>query len=274
MKSSVPYEFEMRSIDSLKPHPLNSKAFDEVEDDDFEALVRDIDARGLQNEPDILPEGDLILAGHRRIRACGRLGHQEIRCRVRYDMAGATDADIVVALINDNLHRRQLSKLGIARALRARMQALDAEQGNSYSSTMDLIGPLASALNVSERNARRYLRALTTPQAVQHALEQGALPLVLADKVAGLPAKLQQQVATRIERGESAKTVVASVLNKPKGGSAAGKEQVVPVGQLIIGAEAWTKEIVAGKWLPPSQRLALTKSTKGLLEALKTARRA
>lgn len=267
MNNSVSYQFETRLIDSLKPHPLNGEAFDVVEDDDFKLLMKDINDRGLQIEPDVLPDGDLIITGHRRIEACRRLGHTEIRCRVRYDLADATPAEIAIALINDNLHRRQLSNLGIARALWVRMEAVAGDKG-CYSKLNNLIGPLASALRTSERNARRYLRVLKTPLEVQHAMDNGALSLVLADKVAGLSAKVQKEIGTRIASGESAKAVVSAFINKSKGKSAADKDQTVPVGQLIEGADAWTKAIATGKWIPPKQRQALARSTKALIGAL------
>jgi ParB-like chromosome segregation protein Spo0J len=267
------YRIENRDIDSLQPHPLNAQAFDEVDDDDFEALVADIDERGMQNMPDILPDSDWILAGHRRIRAYRQLGHKEILCRMRYDLVGATQAEIAVALINDNLHRRQLSSLGVARALLARMDAVNLDAG-CYGKDTDLVQPLARILKTSERNARRYLRALKTPMAVQNALESGALSLILADKVAGLSAGKQRQLTKKIDSGMPVKVAVMAVLNNGKKATASEAEPPQSLAQLIAGANAWADAINGGKWIAPQQKQALRKALQGLGKAVKAQQQA
>lgn len=263
---SESFTYEMRKIDSLKAHPLNAEAFNDV-DDDFKALMADIGAHGLQNEPHVLPNGDLILAGHRRIEACRQLGHTEIRCRIRHDLADASPGKIAAVLINDNLHRRHLSKLGIARAISAKARALC--KGLGYrNARKDTIASLARMLGISERNARRYLRALKTPMAVQNALDGGALSLILADKVAGLSAEKQRRIAKKIDNGASAKAAVTAVLNEGRRKADSPAEPPLTIPQIVAGTKAWVSAVNKGNRISPKQRQALGHAFQALNGAL------
>jgi hypothetical protein len=80
-------------------HPL-AQIFPEIEGPAFDALVKDIEARG-QQEPALLYDGDKILDGKNRYRACEQLGI-ELKTR-RY---GGDDP--IGFVLSANLHRRHL----------------------------------------------------------------------------------------------------------------------------------------------------------------------
>ncbi len=113
-KSRRKRRIENRPVESLKPHASQPKLFGDLSDAELQRLADDIKKNGLRNAVEILADGTVI-AGHQRIRATKRLGRSEIRCWIRDDLERQGEAAIVARLIEDNMNRRQLSRLGVAR---------------------------------------------------------------------------------------------------------------------------------------------------------------
>lgn len=84
---------------SYSQHPL-SAAFPSMSDEDFQALVDDIDNNG-QREPVMIFEG-MILDGWHRYRACTSLGMEVTKFEFKGD-------DPVSFVMSSNLHRRHLT---------------------------------------------------------------------------------------------------------------------------------------------------------------------
>ncbi len=149
-----------------------------------------------------MPDG-VIIAGHKRVAAAKSLGWAEVAAWVRDDLVG-DDAAVERRLVEDNLTRRQLGPLAMARCYKA-LKVLERTSKSARltdSESKELRDQLGKRLNCSGRTLDRYLRVLDhTPQVVQDAVESGALPLTLAEKVASLNNARREQIAKRSAKG-------------------------------------------------------------------------
>ncbi len=204
-------------IAELKPHPKQAEMFLDLPEHELQRLAENIDKNGLENPPEILPDGTLI-KGHQRVRAAQSLGWTEIEVIVRHDLAEQGEAAVEEAFICDNLDRRQLQPIEIARCYR-RLKVLERKSvwGLSQKEKGDLRDQLAKRFGVSGRTLDRYVRVLDTPQAVQDAAARNELPMIMAEQVAGLDRADREAIAMRIQNGEPPKTVVREYLHKGDG---------------------------------------------------------
>lgn len=205
-------------LSRLKENPLQKRYFGDVSAYDLKALAANIAVRGLKQPIEALPDGT-ILNGHMRLRALRLNGATEAAVLVRYDLADADEATREWVFIEENLLRRQLDPLAKARAvlglfLAEKRKSRSRLFGRDEAEARDRVG---QAIGMSGRNLNRYFAVLAAPTEVQEALRSGALPLVVAARVAGLPAGVQQQIARQIGAGEPARAVVGEHLPESDG---------------------------------------------------------
>jgi ParB family chromosome partitioning protein len=206
---------EKWKLADLKPHPRQAGLFHEAQHDPGDkGLADDMRLNGLQCPVEILPDGT-ILCGHRRTRVAQALGWDEIGVWVRDDLA-ANPAAAELRLIEDNLNRRHLGPLELARCYQRlsdlardipRAERRECQKG-------DVRDVIAQKLGGSGRNLDRYLKVLGAPPAVQRAVEAKELSIQEGGAVAVMPKEVKEEVARRIEAGENPKDVVKGVLPK------------------------------------------------------------
>lgn len=200
-------------IDKLKPHPKQSACFPDPPESEIKELAEQI-RNGLDHPIEILPDGTII-CGHRRTLAARLLGWEEIDVLVRHDLEEAGDAAIEARLIEDNLFRRQLDELQIARCcLRLKELAAKADGHELFAFEKgDLRDAIGKKLGMSGRNLSRLLRIVEhTPQAVQDAVSAKKLAMTKAEQVAGLPLDVRDQIAEEISNGAEPEEVVSNFL--------------------------------------------------------------
>ena len=208
-------QYETRPIASLQPHPAQAEIFNDLSEVELQLLAKDIDANGLRYLPEILPDGTII-AGHQRVRALQLLGRAEVRCWVRDDLDRLGENAIEERLISDNLNRRQLSPLAVARCY---LRLRELERDGYYSeqdSQGDLRDHLAQRFQVDGRTLDRYARMLKAPVAVQYAFERGQLAQKDVLDVVRLDVDQQEEIAQRLHDGEDPRSVVAQYLKSEK----------------------------------------------------------
>jgi hypothetical protein len=178
---------------------------------------------GLQHFVEILPNRTII-CGHQRVRAARLLGWTSITCWVRDDLEAAGEIAIERRLIEDNLHRRQLSKLEQARCYRNLRELAEHEESMASDDDNQLLtvgkkrkrgdtrDVLAERFDKSGRTMDRWERVLDTPIEVQAAYEQKRISFAVAEKVAGLRPADQAGIAKRIREGEEPKAVIGEYL--------------------------------------------------------------
>jgi ParB family chromosome partitioning protein len=215
-------------LDRLKPHPRQAALFRDLDDEAFKGLVEDLRINGQQQPIEALPDGTIV-CGHQRLRAAKELGWEEVEVCVREDLAEEGDVAVELRIISDNLHRRQLDKLDLARSYR-RLRELEQDlppDERKASCSGDLRDILARKLgSQSGRNHDRYLRVLQTPPEVQEAFSQGKLSLVEAGKVAGLSLDAQHSIAAAIRAGQKPKDAVKTCVKEQESVHSRGRRHI------------------------------------------------
>lgn len=211
---------EVRHLEDLISFPVQAKFFEDMDDFALKALADDIDRNGLKELIEVLPANsvglpaDTILLGHQRRRALLSLGRVEVDVKVRYDLAQASKPTIEAVFLEDNLNRRQMDKLAMARAAKRLLELEHRRKRRSKFVTLfedahrDQVG---KRVGMSGRNLQRYWNVLKTPREVQDAFSKGQLTLVEAAKIALLSKEEQQQIVDRLLAGKAVKPLVATL---------------------------------------------------------------
>lgn len=214
--SSSQKTVERRRLADLRPHPLQATYFPADPADSIERFAETL-RRGLDHPVEITPDG-VIICGHRRTAAAKHLGWIEIDCWVRHDLASQGPGAIEERFLEDNLERRQLGKLAIARCY-LRLRTIADEKGragrrDNHSQSGDIRDVIGERLGLSGRTLDRLLNVLRAPKSVQDAFERDELPLVMAERVARLPAAVQAEIASELAAGRRAQDVVGEKLQE------------------------------------------------------------
>lgn len=179
--------------------------------------------RGLQHPIEVLPLNNgvyTIVAGHSRVQAATLLGWPEINATIRQDLADAGAEAIEEHLISDNINRRQMTPLAMARcALRiqelyhgGRFDDLDDAPNDVYHHVRDRVGHL---LGVSGRQVSRLLSVLECPVTIQQAFDLRQINADEASRVAAASEDVRAQIVCEIEAGGKPKDVIRdNLINK------------------------------------------------------------
>src|SRR5262249_36640132 len=162
----------------LKEHPLQKTLYRKRPDWEIEELAESM--RKGQDEPiEILSDGTIV-GGHGRAEAARRLGWVTVRARVRHDLEEAGPEAIQMRLIEANLHRRQLSRLDMARSYRHLLQLAKDRKGrpvNKDQAERNLRELITARFKVSSKTLDRWLHVLDLPLILQEAVEDYTLPM-------------------------------------------------------------------------------------------------
>ena len=192
--------YETWQLTDLTPHPKQAELFGDLPDEELQALVASIEKEGLRHDIEILPDGTIV-RGHQRTRALLELGVVEEEVLVRHDLQEEGELATEEALITDNLDRRQLDQLDVARCVE---RLFEIEQGRDSG---ELDGEQQEALRervgrrigFGGRNVGRYLRVLKTPPVVQEAFRKRLLKLDLAGKFTAVHPDDKPELAAELE---------------------------------------------------------------------------
>jgi ParB-like chromosome segregation protein Spo0J len=206
--ASSPPQVELATVSSLRPHPEQSVLVGNMPPVEFEALVADIKAHGIQNPLIILADGKTIVCGHQRCRAAAELGFKQVPCIVRRDLRDPGDPIVIKLLLSDNLRRRQLGPLEKARYTKKLFEIesgrpLDPDCYWDHKRQIAVRDSVGKLLGCSGRNAARYLAVLNTPTAIQQAFDVGLLPLAITERISFLKPEVQQKLAESISKARS-----------------------------------------------------------------------
>jgi len=187
-------EYGRWKVADLKPHRRQADLFGNLPDHELQQLAKSIKRDGLNQAIEILPDGTII-CGHQRFLAVQFLGWNEVEVVIRYDLAVAGEAAVERRMIEDNLIRRQLTRLHRV-CCAARLVGPITKGQRSFAAACERV---AAQMCVSRRTAERLLLIAGTPRVLQDAYDQGYLPQVLAARVARLPESRQSEIAREIE---------------------------------------------------------------------------
>ncbi len=204
------HRIEERPVGCLKRHPKQAEFFGDLSDVEIRRLADDMDRNGQLVPIEIVPN-DVLIGGHQRLAAAKLLGWTHIRCWVREDLAEQGEEAIEARLLEDNQHRRQMTKLQIARCY-LRLKELGRAKLSGDDQGGDVRDFFGKRFDMSGRSVDRLVQILTAPAEVQHAFEAGQLRQGQALAIVRLDPDLQQQIAQRIADGEKPADVAKEYL--------------------------------------------------------------
>ena len=197
------YDIPLKEIDDFPDHPFKVRM-----DEDMNQLVESVRDRGIINPILLRPKEDgryEIVSGHRRRKACERLGQDTIRAEIR-DMSRD---EAIIMMVESNLHRSVILPSEKAFSYKMRMEALKRMPGRPPKDNLrpvgtNLIGTrsdenLAKESDDSARQIQRYIRLTELiPQLLQLVYE-GKMSMRPAVEISYLTKKEQQMLAEAIE---------------------------------------------------------------------------
>ena len=205
-----------RRLDQLRQNPRQRDIFEPPSPEAIAQLAGDICRNGLIHPVEIARD-NTIIAGHSRVAAAKLLQWRSIQCWVRDDL---TKQECARRHVEDNLMRRQLGKLGQARAYRALKQLDDTVRGGQGGDLRDIIG---KQLGLSGRTLDRLVSVLSTPIEVQTAFDDGQITLLQAGEISRLQADTQRDIAEQLRSGRPANDILEDVLPSRQPSQHAGR---------------------------------------------------
>ena len=150
---------KIREINIEELHPFKDHPFKVLENEDLDKITESVDKFGVLTPALARPLKDggyELISGHRRLKACQRLGLETMPVIVR-DM---TDDEAVIAMVDANLQREKILPSEKAFAYRMKLEALN-HQGKGTSGQLGLKfsrDRIADESNDSSRQVHRYIR--------------------------------------------------------------------------------------------------------------------
>lgn len=228
-------KIEKWKLADLKPHPRQAELFSNLNKQEKQALAEDMKKNGQLVPAEILPDGTLI-CGHQRVEVARANGWTEIDVWVRHDLAAAGDAAVELRLIEDNVNRRQLDKLNLARCYeRERELVANLPEHLRPRHKGDLRDVIARKLGLSGRTLDRYRLAGRAPKPIREACSRGEISVEAAAKVAKLAEKEQASILEAIAGGKPVKEAVKAALKKQSTGKPVTKSLQELIGSLSQG---------------------------------------
>lgn len=177
-------------VDLLKPHPKN-KDLPPLDDKIRREMAEDIRQNGIAT-PLILARDYTILAGYQRWEIAKELGMTHVPAIVRHDIESDT-VEAVAFLIKDNLLRRQLNDVQVAKMIRLLKEEYGVRRGNNQY-LGGASAKIAEATGLSERTVRELDRLNDLIPELQGLVSQGKLSRVAAYSLAFLSQEEQRDL--------------------------------------------------------------------------------
>lgn len=202
---------ETRRLEELKEHPRQREFFSDATKPELNELAADMDQRGQREPVHILPDNTVVL-GCQRVRAARQLGWNEIDVVVRHDLAEAGENAILYELVSDNVIRRQVDDLSLARCykeLRAieNREFLDGRRKGRMGDSRDRLAARLGG-RISGRQLDRLARLLDLPRPIQDAIARREMPQSLGHKILGLKIGNREKIAQCLEQGDGIEQII------------------------------------------------------------------
>lgn len=227
-------------VNSLKEHPKNCVFFDDIQGDAWGDFLESIKTSGVI-EPIVVTQDKVIVSGHQRVRACKKLGIDEIEAEVRiFD----SEDEILKCLIETNIRQRGIgnpnaTKFG--RCIQELERIYGIRQGgdrksNPQNADLKSQKDLAAELGISVDSLNRYKKLASAIPEIQELVESGTVTKTVA-------LSLMKRL-TEDEQRELAATLPST------GGKTSADEALKKVKAALAEKEDRIKELEASGNLP------------------------
>ena len=127
------YDIPLSEIDDFPEHPYRV-----LDDEDMEALMESIKERGVITPALVRKKDDgryEMISGHRRKRACERLGLLSLRCELK----DISRDEAIILMVDSNSQRSEIAPCDKGKAYKMRLEALN-RQGKRTDLTSGPVG--------------------------------------------------------------------------------------------------------------------------------------
>ncbi len=201
------YDIPISEIDDFPDHPFKVR-----DDEDMDALIESIKERGVITPATVrkMPSGRYeMISGHRRKRACEKLGMETLRCEV-VDM---NKEEATILMVESNFQRSEILPSEKAFAYKMRLDAMKRLPGRpskEYSAPVgsNLIGvrsndELADKVGESHTQIQRYIRLTNLVPELMDFVDEGKIKMRPAVELSYLDEETQRDVVDRIDETEA-----------------------------------------------------------------------
>ena len=200
------YDIPLSEIDDFPEHPYRV-----LDDEDMEGLMESIKERGVITPAMVRKKDDgryEMISGHRRKRACERLGLPSMRCEV----VNVSRDEAIILMVDSNSQRSEIAPTDKGRAYKMKMEAIK-RQGQRTDLTSGPVGQksepvnsrdeLAEAAEDSARQISRYIRLTHLVQELQDFVDEGRIKMRPAVELSYLDEESQRDVVDLIDETEA-----------------------------------------------------------------------
>ena len=201
------YDIPISEIDDFPDHPFKVR-----DDEDMENLIESIKERGVITPATVrkLPNGRYeMISGHRRKRACEKLGMETLRCEV-VDM---NKEEATILMVESNFQRSEILPSEKAYAYKMRYEAMKKSVGRPSNDKLVPVGlisetgatreAMAQKSLDSETQIQRYIRLTNLVPELLDFVDEGKIKMRPAVELSYLDEETQRDVVDRIDETEA-----------------------------------------------------------------------
>ena len=201
------YDIPISEIDDFPDHPYRV-----LDDEDMQALMDSISDRGVITLAMVRKKDDgryEMISGHRRKRACERLGLETIRCEI----VEVTRDEAIILMVDSNSQRSEIPPCDKGKAYKMKLDAIRRQQGERTDLTSAPVVQkleskssrelLAEESNDSHEQIRRYIRLTYLVPELQQFVDEGKIKMRPAVELSYLDEETQRDVVDRIDETEA-----------------------------------------------------------------------
>ena len=201
------YDIPISEIDDFPDHPYRV-----LDDEDMLSLMDSISERGVIT-PAMVRKKDEgryeMISGHRRKRACERLGMETLRCEV----VEVSRDEAVILMVDSNSQRTEIAPCDKGRAYKMKLEAIKRRQGERTDLTSVPPGQksdskssreiIADKADDSYTQIQRYIRLTYLVPELQDFVDEGKIKMRPAVELSYLDEETQRDVVDRIDETEA-----------------------------------------------------------------------
>lgn len=200
------YDIPLSEIDDFPDHPYRV-----LDDEDMQALMDSISERGVITPAMVRQKENgryEVISGHRRKRACEKLGLETLRCEV----VDVTRDEAIILMVDSNSQRSEIAPCDKGRAYKMKLEAIKRLPGRPPKENCDPLGhnldaprsveTLAEDSADSKTQIQRYIRLTYLVQELQGFVDDGKIKLRPAVELSYLDEESQRDVVDRIDETE------------------------------------------------------------------------
>ena len=201
------YDIPISEIDDFPDHPYRV-----LDDEDMLSLMDSISERGVITPTMVRKKDDgryEMISGHRRKRACERLGMETLRCEV----VEVSRDEAVILMVDSNSQRTEIAPCDKGRAYKMKLEAIKRRQGERTDLTSVPPGQksdskssreiIADKADDSYTQIQRYIRLTYLVPELQDFVDEGKMKMRPAVELSYLDEETQRDVVDRIDETEA-----------------------------------------------------------------------